>query len=225
MLGNLINALKSLKNDNSGIAEIFHMPSDTAADFSDDYVGNLTSLPGWNEFLDEDSHWLNSLMSKTIVSAARFLVFGGNGWIGEQFIKLLKEKSIEFFIAETRPGTDVDQKIAEEITKISPSHVVSMIGRTHGPGCGNIDYLEGGPDKLKENVQDNLFAPWILANFCEQFGIHFTYLGTGCLYQFTDKHSRNGNGYKVCRFISFFILYKFLGISSTKFHRKQIFYC
>ena len=65
------------------------------------------------------------------------------------------------------------------------------------PGCGNIDYLEGGPDKLKENVQDNLFAPWTLANLCEKFHLHFTYLGTGCLYEYNQKHQRHGEGYTV----------------------------
>lgn len=75
-------------------------------------------------------------------------------------------------------------------------------------GCGNIDYLEGGPDKLKENVRDNLFAPWCLANICEKNGIHFTYLGTGCLYKFDPNgapHKENetpdfvGNNYSVVK--------------------------
>ena len=173
------------------------MPSDTAADFTDDYVSNLTSISGWKEIPSGDTNWLNSLLSKSFVPAARFLLFGSKGWIGEQFLKLLEEKKIEIFSAQSRPGLDPDEKIAEELSRIAPSHVVSMVGRTHGPGCGNIDYLEGGSDKLKENVQDNLYAPWILARFCEEFRLHFTYLGTGCLYQYNEEHQRSGKGYTV----------------------------
>lgn len=96
----------------------------------------------------------------------------------------LKAHGNTYFIGQTRPGQTKDEEVRKEIAAIAPSHIVSLIGRTHGPGCGNIDYLEGGPDKLKENVRDNLYGPWFLANLCEQFGIHFTYLGTGCLFPY-----------------------------------------
>jgi hypothetical protein len=57
---------------------------------------------------------------------------------------------------------------------MAPSHVISFIGRTHGPGSNTIEYCEGGPDKLKENAQDNLYAPWYLAELCHTLGIHMT---------------------------------------------------
>ena len=201
-LEDILTALNLLKYHKTGTAQIFHMPSDTASDFTDDYVENLTSIPGWKEESSGDRDWLNSLLSKSFVPAVRFLLFGSRGWIGEQFHNLLEGRKIEVFSAQSRPGSDLDKKVAEEIARIAPSHVVSMVGRTHGPGCGNIDYLEGGPDKLKENVQDNLYAPWILAKFCEEYRIHFTYLGTGCLYQYNEEHQRGGSGYTV-RYLNF----------------------
>lgn len=54
-----------------------------------------------------------------------------------------------------------------------------MIGRTSGPGCNSIDYLE---DKLKENINDNLYSPLILSLLCDYYKIHLTYLGTGCIF-------------------------------------------
>uniref|UniRef100_A0A1I7RLL1 Methionine adenosyltransferase 2 subunit beta n=1 Tax=Bursaphelenchus xylophilus TaxID=6326 RepID=A0A1I7RLL1_BURXY len=122
----------------------------------------------------------------------RILVFGANGWIGKQFTDCLNKHGLQYVIAKTRPGDSSDYEIRREIAEIAPSHIVSLIGRTHGKDCGNIDYLEGGPDKLKENVRDNLYGPFMLANIAERFGIHFTYIGTGCLF----AHAKNSPYYR-----------------------------
>ncbi|CAD5205909.1 unnamed protein product [Bursaphelenchus okinawaensis] len=115
----------------------------------------------------------------------RILVYGANGWIGQQFVESLKKNNtLQYFVGKTRPGDCCDDDVRKEVTDIAPSHIISLIGRTHGKDCGNIDYLEGGPDKLKENVRDNLYGPFMLANIANRFGIHFTYLGTGCLFKY-----------------------------------------
>ena len=66
------------------------------------------------------------------------------------------------------------------------------MGRTHGTRDGKkfttIDYLEH-PEKLHENINDNLFSPLSLALLCQQRNIHFTYIGTGCIFTYDDKHS------------------------------------
>jgi 3,5-epimerase/4-reductase len=51
----------------------------------------------------------------------------------------------------------------------------------------STDYLEK-PGKLVENVRDNLFAPIALAILCKDRGIHFTYMGTGCIFNFDENH-------------------------------------
>jgi len=77
--------------------------------------------------------------------------------------------------------------------------VISFIGRTHGAlengeKINSIDYLEY-PGKLVENVRDNLYSPLVLADLCIQLGIHYTYLGTGCIFNSSedvptfDEHS------------------------------------
>ena len=175
---------------------MFHLPTDTAADFTNDYVNNLVNLPGWRDTVGSQD-WAEAMSATEFKPAARFLVFGANGWIGAQFVQVLIKQNIEVIPAKTRPGDDKDEVVAAEITEVAPSHVTSFLGRTHGPGCGNIDYLEGGADKLKENVQDNLFAPWMLANLCEKYNLHFIYLGTGCLFQYNEEHQRGGKGYTV----------------------------
>jgi dTDP-glucose 4,6-dehydratase len=71
----------------------------------------------------------------------------------------------------------------------SPTHAISFIGRTHGTVgdkvFSTIDYLEQ-EGKLSENLRDNLTAPLLLAYICKYAGVHFTYLGTGCIFAYRD---------------------------------------
>jgi 3,5-epimerase/4-reductase len=39
-----------------------------------------------------------------------------------------------------------------------------------------------------DNVRDNLFSPMVLAMLCHKHNIHFTYLGTGCIFKYDDEH-------------------------------------
>ena len=117
------------------------------------------------------------------------LLYGSKGWIGNQFLKLLSENQIECVCGSSR--VDNLENLKEEIKKVNPTHVVSFIGRTHG-SIGDtkyttIDYLEQ-PGKLLENVRDNLFSPLVLSILCKERNIHFTYLGTGCIFKFDEDH-------------------------------------
>ena len=117
------------------------------------------------------------------------LVYGSNGWIGNQFINLLQQNNLNFIKGNSR--VDNIDNLEQEIDTNKPTHIVSFIGRTHGKIDDKIfttiDYLEQ-KGKLYENVRDNLFSPLVLALLCKQRKIHFTYLGTGCIFKFDDNH-------------------------------------
>jgi len=66
-----------------------------------------------------------------------------------------------------------------------PDRMMSFIGRTHGGSYSTIDYLEQD-GKLQENIKDNLYGPMVLAILADRLNIHFTYLGTGCIFEFED---------------------------------------
>ena len=117
----------------------------------------------------------------------KLIIYGGKGWIGGQFIDILKEKNINYHISDLR--VDNTEQIISEIEELKPSHLVSFIGRTHGEGYTTIDYLEQ-KGKLYENVRDNLFSPLTLAMIAKEKNIHFTYLGTGCIFSYPEGHSR-----------------------------------
>ncbi|VDM46266.1 unnamed protein product [Toxocara canis] len=55
--------------------------------------------------------------------------------------------------------------------------------------------LFGGPDKVKENVRDNLCSAITLAHMCQKLGIHYTYIGTGYLFAYDEQHRIGGKGF------------------------------
>ncbi len=129
----------------------------------------------------------------------KILVYGHAGWIGTQFVDLLqkekeKEKytndTIDFVLGKSR--VDDTPELCKELDEVAPSHVISFIGRTHGTigttKYTTIDYLEQ-PGKLVENVKDNLFSPISLALACKERNIHYTYLGTGCIFSYKNMEA------------------------------------
>jgi dTDP-glucose 4,6-dehydratase len=117
------------------------------------------------------------------------LVYGSQGWIGNQFIHLFHEKKINFINGKAR--CNQNQLLLNEIESIKPTHIISFIGRTHGK-IGDkvyptIDYLEE-PGKLLENVSDNIYSPLVLAKICSDKKIHYTYMGTGCIFKYDENH-------------------------------------
>ena len=119
----------------------------------------------------------------------KILIYGSKGWIGNQFIQLLTNQQLSFVEGLSR--IDDTESLIQEIEHFSPTHIISFIGRTHGKIghklYSTIDYLEE-KGKLYENIRDNLFSPLMLADICKKKNIHYTYLGTGCIFKFDEEH-------------------------------------
>jgi 3,5-epimerase/4-reductase len=117
----------------------------------------------------------------------KFLVYGARGWIGGKVVQILKERGYEVIKSEVRLNNLED--VEKELDDVKPDRAMCLIGRTHGEYEGKviptIDYLEK-PGKLKENVRDNLFSPVMLALACQKRKIHLTYMGTGCIFTYTE---------------------------------------
>jgi len=141
-----------------------------------------------------------------------FLVFGGKGWIGQQYCACVEKAGHKPSLAEAR--ADDEAAVEQELLAKKPDRVVSLIGRTRGGEFLTIDYLEQ-PGKLVENMRDNLWGPMVLAHLCERHNIHLTYMGTGCIFEynesqgfalgngvgFTEESKPNffGSGYSTCK--------------------------
>ena len=142
----------------------------------------------------------------------KVLLFGHNGWIGGQLAPILSSVGLDVIDAGNTRADD-EHAVAELLDSTKPDRVVSVIGRTRGPGIGTIDFLEDAEkehDKLVLNIRDNLFGPMTLAIACSSRKIHFTYLGTGCIFTspkpeedrgFTEEDSPNffGSAYSVVK--------------------------
>jgi 3,5-epimerase/4-reductase len=119
----------------------------------------------------------------------KVLIYGHKGWIGNQFIDIMEKQSINFCKGESR--VDDVKSLENEVDIYNPTHIISFIGRTHGligdKKYTTIDYLEQ-EGKLYENIRDNLFSPFVLAELCRRKNIHYSYLGTGCIFSYDDEH-------------------------------------
>jgi 3,5-epimerase/4-reductase len=128
----------------------------------------------------------------------KFLVYGRKGWIGAKVFNLLQNNNND--VVEGNSRVNNIQELEKEIEDVKPTHVISLIGRTHGVYnnrvYGTIDYLEQ-PGKLVENVRDNLFSPMVLSLLSKKYNFHFTYLGTGCIFEFDNEHpfGKEENGF------------------------------
>jgi 3,5-epimerase/4-reductase len=129
----------------------------------------------------------------------KVLVFGANGWIGSKVYALLNDM-IGVTVRKAECRADNYAEVDTEITNFKPTHVMSFIGRTHGvingEVIGTIDYLEQ-PGKLVENMRDNLYGPLIISEVCKLHKCHFTYLGTGCIFEYDEEHvfGNENNGF------------------------------
>jgi len=147
----------------------------------------------WYTRVDRSRYWVGRMDSvghmdsvgrmDSVGSRRIALLWGSKGWIGSQFTKVLESKGFTVVAAASR--ADNRLAVVEEIDRVKPDHLVCMIGRTHGPGYTTIDYLEQ-EGKLKENLQDNLYAPLTLASVSKKRGIPLLYMGTGCIFESMD---------------------------------------
>lgn len=109
------------------------------------------------------------------------LIYGSKGWIGNQFIEYLKKHNEEIIFFSSNKRVDDEKEVEKEIIEYKPTNIISFIGRTYGNGINSIDYLEQ-KGQLRYNIRDNLYGPLVLANLSNKYNIHYTYIGTGCIF-------------------------------------------
>ena len=120
-------------------------------------------------------------------------LIGHKGWIGSMYIKEFNKQNIQWIASSFRAES---KHIKNDILKTKSTHILCCIGRTHGVYEGieynTIDYLEN-KDTLYENINDNLFSPISLALFAKENNIHFTYFGTGCIFNSDSEDNKKFN--------------------------------
>lgn len=102
--------------------------------------------------------------------ATRTLVFGP-GFMGSQFAQRIEGSIL------SRVDIADEQAVTDEIASVRPDRVINCAGKTGKP---NVDGCEKEPEAT---YRSNVVGPIVLANACRKQDIHFTHLGSGCIYQ------------------------------------------
>lgn len=113
----------------------------------------------------------------------KFLIYGGDGWIGGQIITLLKDMNHEVFIGEAR--LEEREKIICEIETFKPDRIINCAGKTGRP---NVDWCE---QNKEETIRSNVIGTLNLIDCAFLKGIHVTNFATGCIFEYDKKHPIN----------------------------------
>lgn len=130
--------------------------------------------------------WYKKIGLKRSPCPMRVMIFGGKGWIGSMFQELLTKKGHTVHVATTRVKGGTDEELMTEMSAFGPTHIVSMLGRTHMDGINTVDCLET-PKGSIANFNDNVYAPLALSEIANKFHVHYTYLGTGCIFHYPQN--------------------------------------
>lgn len=135
----------------------------------------------------------------------KILIYGGEGFIGKNVIKYLSNK--ENIIIKSKFRVENFANIENEIINNNPDRLICCIGRVKGKLIKNQTYLQN-IDTLYENINDNLYCPFILAFLSNKYNIHLTYFGTSAFYnnenidkKFNEKdiHNFHNSNYSIVK--------------------------
>ena len=97
------------------------------------------------------------------------LVFGA-GWIGTQITPRLPDAVL------VRADIADEQAVNAALDEHTPARVVNCAGKTGHP---NVDACEDAPEAT---YRSNVAGPILLAGACKARNMHFTHIGSGCIY-------------------------------------------
>lgn len=119
--------------------------------------------------------------SKDLQEPLRFLIFGGEtGWIGQKLVALLKEQG--HIVGVPKARLEQRESVEQEIVDFKPDRVLNAAGITGRP---TIDWCE---DHKIETLRANMIGALTLADLCAKYNVHMTNYGTGCIYEYDEKH-------------------------------------
>uniref|UniRef100_A0A7S3GEB3 NAD-dependent epimerase/dehydratase domain-containing protein n=1 Tax=Palpitomonas bilix TaxID=652834 RepID=A0A7S3GEB3_9EUKA len=116
------------------------------------------------------------------------LLYGSTGWIGGMLKVMCEERGVKVVSGKSR--LENREGVKREVDEAEPSFVMCAAGVTGRP---NVDWCESNK---AETIRANVVGALNLCDVCEEKGVHLTYFGTGCIYQYDDDHPIGGKGFK-----------------------------
>lgn len=111
----------------------------------------------------------------------KVLIFG-KGYVAHHFLNHYGEGTAQ--ISEQR--VEDYSALKAELEAHKPDVVINCIGKTGRP---NVDWCE---DNKRETLFGNVTVPLLMARACEELGIYFVHVGSGCVYEGYN----NGEGFE-----------------------------
>ncbi len=109
----------------------------------------------------------------------KVLLYGSGGWIGGLLAKKLKEMKINLVLGKSR--IEDHNSVMNEVQTVNPTHIILTTDKSSNYVISDCDYLEL-PDKIEENLTNNLLGPANIAKICFEFDIHLTYFTNAEIY-------------------------------------------
>jgi nucleoside-diphosphate-sugar epimerase len=113
----------------------------------------------------------------------KFLIYGGNGWIGKQIIEELQKQNHNVIIGKSR--LEQRESILNEIQYYKPDRIINCAGKTGSP---NVDWCE---DHKEETIRSNVLGLINLIDCAFINNIHILNWGTGCIFEYDSEHKLN----------------------------------
>ncbi|XP_013399954.1 bifunctional dTDP-4-dehydrorhamnose 3,5-epimerase/dTDP-4-dehydrorhamnose reductase-like [Lingula anatina] len=114
-------------------------------------------------------------------------LFGKTGWIGSQLLRLMVEKPYEVTCSDSR--MEEREQVERELDAVQPKYVIIAAGLTGRP---NVDWCDSNQ---QETIRANVIGLLTVVDLCATRGIHVTYFGTGCIYEYDENHPIGGRGF------------------------------
>jgi 3,5-epimerase/4-reductase len=102
----------------------------------------------------------------------RFLLTGGEGWICGHLATLLKSQGK--IVHATKIRMEDKAGMSKVFDEFRPTRVINCAGKTGRP---NVDWCESN---RVETVRSNVIGTLMLAELCDEKGVHLTNVATGC---------------------------------------------
>jgi len=118
------------------------------------------------------------------MTAPKFLIWGGEGWVAGHLYELLKSQGKD--VHSTTVRMENRETVLKTLDEIKPTHVLNCAGVTGRP---NVDWCE---DNKEATIRANVIGALNLADCCYLKKVHCTVFATGCIYHYDDAHPIGG---------------------------------
>lgn len=112
----------------------------------------------------------------------KILIFGYTNWIANEFIEYIKINNKEINIIKTNINITNETLVENILLLHSPTHIINFIDNDIENDYEINNNENNNLNIFYNNIKDNLYSPLVLAILSNKYKIHYTYIGSGNIY-------------------------------------------